>query len=1166
MIARKIPKKSNVPDNYKRLAHYIAAAEEPGEKLDRFWIVNCNAGESIDDLDTALIEIEAIRRFKPKVADKTYHMIVSFRAGEKERLSDEDLRDIEETYAKALGFADHQRVVGTHINTDNFHMHIAFNKIHPETLKVHSPSHDYRIRDRVSRQLEKKYGLFVDNGMAQGKQAGPKLSSEARTFEAHTWQESFQNHVLQHRDELLERSAEVKNWQELHRLLQEFDINLKQRGNGLAFVAKDGQGMKASALDRSMSKKALENRLGPFEGHTQEQGTKPAPKRQYKPRPLIRHPQSSGLWRRYLGTRTPRLARPNLLNRTISNWKLFLITEAYQDPLAMVFIMAHQEMLSAVLGTPQPRMASFPKAAAGALRAWRDSAQWAEASSLDWVSETRSVGRGCRVDEAGNLIVPFKNAAGHMQAVRIYSPDGKMTEVGDMRAGVLTHRIGEKELQPGAVIFTASYADAVRIHDATRKSVVVVADSAKIAQAIDIYQRQHAGLVPVVATAAGERANPARYAHTVVTMPEAKVDLPSGIEFVVAHAKKETVFTDLKDALAGFDDLRGHAVTLRYAGRERSLLSEDWYNDGSNVRTAYADPALEGVHNTLRGRGEAKLAEGNAAVLRLLQDKAPAKQKPAKSPEPSSDEVRRAFAKATGDTGFEVWDRATEWATPGNSKWLHSKGLRGYGVKIDHDEHVLIPLKDGAGRVEQVLRVGPDGRQERVGPDQPGKVLSHVIDPMRRKGQDPIIIAQSYADAATIHRATRCPVVVPADGEQWFEAAQTVRKKHEDQTVVVALSARATKEDEDRAAELAAHIVRPERATQFASYAGTGQQPGGAKLLDYGEAAYKFDEDNSMSNYARLEDANGNERVLWGVGIVDAIDDAGIAAGDWLSLDVTGQKKVEVPQQYKDTDGNWKTRFVVAHRNIWKASERPDPTVAPTITALRGEFAKVTDDRAWAAWQAGEKPTPETIALRPELGDVGAWRSFRVDDKENVLVPLRDAGNRLNGVFRVGKNGDGELLGGAGAQAGVRHVIGDRIAKGQKDPVIVADDLISAVALNKISGLSVVWTPGADHLDAVVKDLQRSNKDTPVFVAASDSHMAKDNASLRLATEAAKMADGKVLRPPLTDRDKQENRTTFADLLAANKRADVVRVLREAGALQDKKPKKAKSKEAGRQL
>ena len=354
MIATKIGKKSGVPDNYTRLGEYIAAAEEKGEKLHQFWIRNCDAGTSIEVLDLALLEIEAVRRQKPDIADKTYHLVVSFRLGDPDKLTEDDLMAIEAEYAKALGYADHQRVAGTHINTDNFHMHIAFNKVHPETLKVITPHRDFKILAKVSREMEKKYGLAIDPGMTDGKEREPnKLSPAARDYEAHTWQESFQRHVLKHREEILEGLGTAKNWQEAHEILGGYDISLKLRGNGMVFMGPDGQAMKASQLDRSYSKKHLEDRFGMFKAPQAKRRDKgghlAANKHGYKPRPLVRHRNTVALWRRYLYTRQVRLRQPSLTARTLRNWKMFLLTEAYQDSLAMVLVIAHREMLGILL-------------------------------------------------------------------------------------------------------------------------------------------------------------------------------------------------------------------------------------------------------------------------------------------------------------------------------------------------------------------------------------------------------------------------------------------------------------------------------------------------------------------------------------------------------------------------------------------------------------------------------------------------------------------------------------------------------------------------------------------------------------------------------------------------------------------------------------------------
>lgn len=215
MIAKRINQTAGVADNYTHLAEYIAAAGDEGEKLDRFWIVNCDAGDTLADLDAALAEIEAVRKLRADVRNKTYHLVVSFRPEDQKKLDDDKLKAIASRFAEALGYGEHQYVAGTHVNTDNFHMHIAFNKVHPETLKVKTPFQDFKRLDAAARALEKEYGLAVDRGMSDRKSENT-LSPGARDFEANTWTESFQRHVLRHKDAVLAELKTCQSWQDVH--------------------------------------------------------------------------------------------------------------------------------------------------------------------------------------------------------------------------------------------------------------------------------------------------------------------------------------------------------------------------------------------------------------------------------------------------------------------------------------------------------------------------------------------------------------------------------------------------------------------------------------------------------------------------------------------------------------------------------------------------------------------------------------------------------------------------------------------------------------------------------------------------------------------------------------------------------------------------------------
>jgi hypothetical protein len=379
MIARRLPKDSQIADNFTALGKYIAAAKDAGEKLDRLWIAGCDAGEELGDLDAALAEIEAVRKQKPEIKNKTYHLLVSFRPGDQEKLSTEALKDIETAFAGALGLSDHQRVAGTHINTDNFHMHVAYNLVNPHTLKMTYPRHDFRALARTARALEQKYGLAIDPGMTDGKERSREgLSLQAQDYERHTWQQSFQRYMLENKAEILEGIGNARNWQALHEGLATHGVSLHKRANGLVFVeAREGkQAMKASAFDRSTSKPALEKRLGPFQPMEMEREARidrSMPARRYKARPMLKgHPATNALWRRYLTTRRAVPKRPGLMSRAVRNWKLFLMAEAYNDPMAMVLILAHQEMLELLLGgTSSQQTKGLPQALVGPLAQWR---------------------------------------------------------------------------------------------------------------------------------------------------------------------------------------------------------------------------------------------------------------------------------------------------------------------------------------------------------------------------------------------------------------------------------------------------------------------------------------------------------------------------------------------------------------------------------------------------------------------------------------------------------------------------------------------------------------------------------------------------------------------------------------------------------------------------
>ena len=279
-------------DNYARLAAYIADAGHAGEKALLSWCAGC-LGD--DDYAAGMEEAVKTQAMNPRGGAKTYHLVVSFRPEDEARLTPEIFQAMEARFAAALGYAEHQRHCGVHKNTANLHMHVAYNMIHPEKYTRHKEFRDYWIRDKVCRELEREYGLAMDNGRAQNAPERQPLGEKAALVEAHTGQQSFEGYAQTQRAAILHALEAVTSWQETHEVLAHHGLEIRPHGNGLVVKDRHGQqSIKASALDRSLSLKKLEARLGAFvppQGleHIQEQS-------RYRAEPLHRSPERGKLF------------------------------------------------------------------------------------------------------------------------------------------------------------------------------------------------------------------------------------------------------------------------------------------------------------------------------------------------------------------------------------------------------------------------------------------------------------------------------------------------------------------------------------------------------------------------------------------------------------------------------------------------------------------------------------------------------------------------------------------------------------------------------------------------------------------------------------------------------------------------------------------------------
>jgi hypothetical protein len=275
-------KKSNFGD----LVKYITDVQNKNERVGYVFVTNCQT----DKPDIAITEIlNTQAQNRRATSDKTYHLIVSFRAGE--QVDDAILQAIEARICEGLGYGAHQRVSAVHHDTDNLHIHIAINKIHPTRYTIHDPYNDHKMLGQLCEKLELEFGLEPDNHRARKRGA----ENRAADMERHAGIESLLGWIKRECHDQIQRA---QSWAELHQVMRMNGLTLHERGNGLVVTAGDGTTVKASSIGREYSKGKLEARFGPFEPPFGDPiGEVPAKK--YVQKPMRSRVNTAELYTRY---------------------------------------------------------------------------------------------------------------------------------------------------------------------------------------------------------------------------------------------------------------------------------------------------------------------------------------------------------------------------------------------------------------------------------------------------------------------------------------------------------------------------------------------------------------------------------------------------------------------------------------------------------------------------------------------------------------------------------------------------------------------------------------------------------------------------------------------------------------------------------------------------
>ncbi|MCV2508829.1 MAG: PriCT-2 domain-containing protein [Neisseriaceae bacterium] len=145
------------------------------------------------------------------------------------------------------------------------------------------------------------------------------------------------------------------------------------------------------------------------------------------------------------------------------------------------------------------------------------------------------------------------------------------------------------------------------------------------------------------------------------------------------------------------------------------------------------------------------------------------------------------------------------------------------------------------------------------------------------------------------------------------------------------------------------------------------------KVVDFGSANYQFDEKNDVNFYLKLE-KNGQEQILWGKEIPEALEKENIKKGDYIiSAERTGKEQVKVKiNEYNDNGVVVGHKEIQVYKNRWKITKPNQPFAQPIEQIKNTEHIEETKEDKFQAI--------ETVQIAPETSEQIPINLFTVID------------------------------------------------------------------------------------------------------------------------------------------------------------------------------------------
>ncbi|MCW9708812.1 relaxase/mobilization nuclease domain-containing protein [Fodinibius salsisoli] len=157
-----IGKKVSAGDHFYQCLTYNAREKNRAGEKKCEWVEYRNVSTNDARIAAKQMSRTAERKYRSDAKDPLYHYMISW--DQEDNPTKEQMIEVADRWIVHMGLEDRQLQIASHVDKPYSHIHIAFNRVHPQHHRSWDDTNDYKRGETVLKELEREFGWTIVPG------------------------------------------------------------------------------------------------------------------------------------------------------------------------------------------------------------------------------------------------------------------------------------------------------------------------------------------------------------------------------------------------------------------------------------------------------------------------------------------------------------------------------------------------------------------------------------------------------------------------------------------------------------------------------------------------------------------------------------------------------------------------------------------------------------------------------------------------------------------------------------------------------------------------------------------------------------------------------------------------------------------------------------------